>query len=812
MGRFILSVIIASLFLVSSKTFAGETNPNEAATVALCFFSNKTQHAGIAHYFPVKKNEHTLWLIFNFEPEGFVIISADKRFYPVLAWSPKGEFSPENIPENCSYWLKWYEKQILTVLKSPELLTSNHPAWELILANDFENETRAVQPLVTAKWDQGKFYNTMCPSESNGYDGHTPVGCVATAMAQVIYYYRFPERGNGIHSYIPPYNNGVYGVQVADFGNTFYSWDEMVDRCFTYNPAVAELSYHCAVAVNMKFSPTSSGASTSDIVPAMVNYFNYSPSAHLALRQSAGNYENWRQKLVTNLDNNRPVIYFSSSGYIGHAYVCDGYSDSTHFHFNWGWSGNHNGYYYINELIPGGIDLTQSQGGIFDIYPDTTTFDYPIFCQEQQTLSSSIGSVTDGSGSQNYQPEANCSWLIMPEDPVITNIQIDFSLFDLVGGTDYLHVYDGESNAAPLVGSFTGTTLPPVINSSQPSLYLQIETIGPATGKGFHANYHAYSLPFCHELKVINTSAGYLNDGSDFFNYSNNMDCNWLFAPEVPVFDSVEKMFIQFTRFNLELGDTLCVYDGKDAFSPLLAKLTGNTLPPQFTSSGQHLFLNFRTNESDSASGWEIKYTGIPPVYCSDTTLITAPSGIIEDGSGAKHYNINTFCHWKIHISEAEFVTLEFTEVDMELNYDYILIRDLNKPYVAPVRITGNNTPPPFTISSNNVLISFLSDSRDNGFGWELSYHASAGQIGEQTLRPVTFYPNPVTDVLGICQKANLSGVLSLGIFNLQGVELLREIRSEMEFKVDIKHFPKGIYLLEFNIENQIYYQKIVKL
>lgn len=812
MGKLIITAIFSLALFIQPAQLACEISRNEAELVATIFLSKKTKFDGIDSYKSISIDDLTIIHIFNFIPEGFVLTSADKRFPPILAWSSEGEFSPDDIPESCSLWLKWYKQQISDGLKNPNLLIGKHWDWEIILADDFENKTTTVQPLLTAKWDQGKFYNAMCPQESNGTDGHTPVGCVATAMAQLLYYYRFPMYGNGLHSYIPPYNNGVYGVQVADFGNTFYRWDEMVDQCFTYNDAVAELSYHCAVSVNMNFNPTSSGASTSNVGTALINYFNYAPSAQIALRSSAGNYENWRQMLVSNLDNNQPVIYFSSSGVIGHAYVCDGYSDSVYFHFNWGWSGNHNGYYYINELIPGGIDLTPGQGGVFNIYPDTTAFTYPQFCQENQNQTSINGSLTDGSGPLNYLPETNCSWLIKPYDPSITTIRLDFSLLDLHEGADFLQVFDGESNAEPLIGSFTGTTLPPVITSSQPMLFLQLETGSAETGKGFHANYHSYALPFCQGMEIITSPTGYLDDGSDFFDYGNNMDCGWLFAPEVPVYDSIETMNIQFTKFSLLLGDTLYVHDGPDALSPIMAALSGNSLPQQLTSTGQHFFLNFRTNETDSTSGWEIKYCGAPPVYCTDTAVLTESFGIIEDGSGDKHYNANTFCHWKIQVPEAEFVTIEFTKVDMELNYDYVLIRDLNKPYSAPVRITGNTIPPPFTISSNRVLITFFSDHLKNQSGWELQYHASAESIDSRFLHHFTVYPNPVTDVLIIRRKNNEMKDFTCTIFDLQGKELFTNQQAFSELALNLKNFQKGVYLLEINVGQQIIHYKIIKL
>ncbi|MBE0640266.1 MAG: C10 family peptidase [Bacteroidales bacterium] len=819
MARLILlfSIVISLLFF--TEILSGQVSADEAAKLAKNFFTQKSlgvnpqvKDAVITRHFAKIEHGKPLYHIFNFGQGGFVITSPDKRFIPVLAWSPIGEFDLNSVPENCAVWLDWYEVQIKKGMANPENLTGETSGlWEHYLKGFEIKDTKGVAPLLTVKWNQGKFYNALCPADPGGYDDHVPVGCVATAMAQLMFYYRFPYQGNGSHSYIPPYNNGTYGLQFADFGNTFYQWNEMTDECFTYNTAVAELSYHCAVAVNMKFSPSSSGANVSDIAPALSDYFNYLPNAQLMLRQSNGGYEAWRQMLTSHLENNQPVLYFSSSGYVGHAYICDGFQDSVYFHFNWGWSGNHNGYYYIDELIPGGIDLSQNQGGIFNIYPDTTLFEYPAHCQEGKLLSASEGSLSDGSGPLNYQSETSCSWLIKPDDPEMTNLRLDFSMFDLATENDSLFIYDGENYLAPLLGSFTGNLLPPVIVSTQPSLYLSFNSADTITGKGFQANYHAFSLPFCDGFTVITSPEGYLNDGSDFFNYSNGIDCSWLLAPEVPLYDSVEKMHIRFTGFSLASGDTLFIHDGIDYASPLLASLSGNDTPPEFTSSGQNLFLNFHTNESDSTSGWEINYTPVPPVYCSDTLFLNVPDGTIEDGSSNKHYNSNTNCFWHIQIPGTELITIEFTKVDMELNYDYVLIRDLNKPYSAPVRVTGNTIPPPITISSNKILISFFTDQRDNHYGWELKYHASAELVSEQAIHPFVIYPNPVSDRLIIRQKIETS-LITYRIFNMHGTVQSAGEGTENEVVVNMHFFKNGIYLIEIQIENQIFHRKIVKL
>lgn len=822
MPRFTTLHIISFLFLLIPAQLSGQVLPEEAAKVASHFLASKIDFPkqasfdiGTARTYIHSSDEDTLWYLFNFPGGGFVITAADRRIFPILAWSPSGEFDPASIPENCAVWMNWYEKQILHLKINSQTPGFNFENdWLRLLESATEsNLTEGVEPLLTARWDQGEFYNALCPADPGGIDGHVPVGCVAVAMAQIMYYYRFPEQGNGFHSYIPGYNNGVYGLQFADFGSTSYRWNQMVDKCFTGNSAVAELCYHAAVSVNMAFTPLSSGANVTGAAEAMNQYFHYLPNSQVVLRQNAGGYEIWQQMITSNLENGQPLLYFSNNGFQGHAYVCDGYSDSLHFHFNWGWSGNHNGYYYINELIPGGIDLTQSQGAIFDLFPDTTLFEYPAFCQGNQWLTHSVGSLEDGSGPENYLPGNTCTWLVQPENPEITNIRLDFSLFDLTPGSDFLQIFDGEDGDAPLIGSYSGNTLPPVIISSQPALFLQLNAADTIAANGFHANYHAFSLPFCSDLKLISSPTGILNDGSDFFDYSCNMDCDWLLAPQVPFYDSVEKIRIEFTRFQLAGGDTLFVYDGGSAESPLAAQLSGSEIPSPIISTGWQLFLNFRTNEADSANGWEIRYTALPPTYCTDTTLISNPSGTIEDGSGSKNYVAGTFCHWELNIPQAEFITFRFTKVDMELNYDYVLLRNLSKPFDPPVRVTGTYIPEPFTVLSNNVLITFYSDGSDNRDGWELSYHTSAESIPENPICQVSVFPNPVTDRLFLVQNQPAISLIRYRLMNFHGKKVAEGAGSDKYLVIEMKNFIKGIYLLEIETGNQtVINKKIVKL
>jgi hypothetical protein len=214
-------------------------------------------------------------------------------------------------------------------------------------------------------WGQGCYYNEDFPADLTGPCEHAYVGCVATAMAQIIKHYNFPKQGNGTHGY-----NSTYGWLEVDYGSTFYDWIPMEYQLEANNTAVAELVYHAAVSINTIFLQGGSGAFDFDVRNALINYFNYHNDAEFILRD---NYSgDWLEMLRTELDNSRPLLYggADSTYYTGHTLVCDGYQDSIFFHFNWGWDGQFNGYYNVDDLTAGGYLFNYQQDVVIGIQPN----------------------------------------------------------------------------------------------------------------------------------------------------------------------------------------------------------------------------------------------------------------------------------------------------------------------------------------------------------------------------------------------------------------------------------------------------------
>jgi hypothetical protein len=812
--------ILVLFVLLPLITFSQNLNKQRAAGLAVQFFAAgiEAKHLDLTTEISNIQTFHhediPVLHVVNFKNGGYVLTPTDDSFYPVLAYSFENSFSETELPPNVQSWLDWYSAQILAGINDPDkCYQEQNLLWDNFqeIARDMFLDETGVEPLSTSKWDQKDFYNEMCPTDPAGFGGHSPVGCVATAMSQLMFYYRFPPVGNGSYSYTPQYEDGIYGEQTADFGNTWYRWDEMQEQCFETNLAVAELSFHCGVSVNMEYQPNNAGASTTSVPSALINYFNYAPSAYYQDREDLGSTTQWLTLLMQSLDKRQPVLYRSTSGWAGHAYVCDGYQDSLYYHFNWGWSGNYNGYFYIEELIPGGMNLSFGQGAVLGAYPDTTQFDYPVFCEEPKILTSKFGTIEDGSGPDNYLPNTLCSWLIQPSDTTLTNVLLNFSILDTEADADIISIYNGSTAEAELLGEYSGNEIPETIYTTSDTIFVTFQSDGINEFNGWKLSYYAYRLPFCDEIFVLNDKDGVIEDGSNHLQYAHNTDCSWLIAPQVLITDSVDRVRLHFDLFSIAPGDTLYVYDGENESMPLLGKLSGWDQPGEIISSSNKIFLNFKTNSGWAGPGWKISYYSINPDYCKDTVWLIEQSGIIEDGSGTKNYVENTECYWVIDVPNAEFIILDFMEVDLEEFYDNVKVYDMNNSNQYIERVTGHKPCQPFTVNSNRVLLKFTTDNRDNYSGWLMAYHASVEGIDDEYFSTILITPNPFSDFISIKSDINIQN-LSYSVFDIYGkVMISGSFQNSNQTYINLKKLNKGIYFIRVSDGENFVTRKIIK-
>ena len=338
-------ILVMMCLLAIGTAWAGPINESQARSIATNFMASHAMpstNLRMAHKAPMKgataSNENAAYYVFNASGGGFVIVAGDDRAHPVLGYSDKGTFASQSMPEALQELLEGYTAQIEALslgAKPAERLTSEP----------------AIRPLVTASWSQNSPYNTKLPMLPNGQQAVS--GCVATAMAQVLYYWKHPAASTAI----PEYTSTSLGIYMPELPPAEFNWDAMQDAYLSTDTesdgavAAAQLTLYCAQSVKMNFLYYSSSANTALIPSVISTYFGYKASARCEYRENYST-QNWADLIYNELAEGRPVIYSGSKASGGHAFICDGYDGNGMFHMNWGWDGMSNGYYLLNVLNP----------------------------------------------------------------------------------------------------------------------------------------------------------------------------------------------------------------------------------------------------------------------------------------------------------------------------------------------------------------------------------------------------------------------------------------------------------------------------
>ena len=374
MKRFIfLSVLVA----IAMTSFADNVTIQQAQQVAHSFLRNKTGEITVVSQIECAESFQLQNMYIFSNDHCFVIVSKEDAVRPILGYSLDGGFSL-NAPSCVIDWLKTYDAAIDSVKeKGLRSTVEIKEDWDnLLQGRGLESKSRSyVEPLLQSTWDQGAPYNAFCPVEPEHSSGHTPAGCGATAMAQIMKYWGRPIRGIGSKTYIPR-DHPQYGELTVDFSSTEYDWDNMPNSINANSPqvqidAVATLIYHCGVSVEMDYGPGGSSVHKKIMDDAFRNYFNYNQELEY-YSDTVFTNEQWINRMKENLDLMMPILYRGSNydnNNGGHIFVCDGYDENNYFHFNWGWSGSHDGYFAIGNLHPTG-DYSFHNYAIFDCAPN----------------------------------------------------------------------------------------------------------------------------------------------------------------------------------------------------------------------------------------------------------------------------------------------------------------------------------------------------------------------------------------------------------------------------------------------------------
>ena len=308
----------------------------------------------------------------------FAMIAADDRLPAVLA---VGNSQP-SVTTGANPGFEWFCSSIEQVSR---ILTSRGATFTTTLPDPAKYPAK-VDALITSQWGQDAPYSYWCPT---GYgeicDDYTPdvvhccVGCVATALAQIVRYYRFPDHAAGTANFLIGDKDAS-----ASFDATF-DWDNMLDTypegqyTETQGRAVALLSYVCGLISGMTYATNESGSSNHSGLEGAKNYFGYNKDAEIVVRSDYSEPE-WMDMVYNELSHQRPLYYqgvyvnfIPSTGLVaaGHSFIIDGYNEQGLVHVNWGWYGNYDGYFDIALLDVRGFQFNSYQDMVINFVPDS---------------------------------------------------------------------------------------------------------------------------------------------------------------------------------------------------------------------------------------------------------------------------------------------------------------------------------------------------------------------------------------------------------------------------------------------------------
>ncbi len=345
--KYRLLAFVTLLFSFLGGSFAAvvsEKTAVETATLLLNQRGGSVFKGGNATVETVSQDGTPMYYIVRFEKGGWALISAEDTVDPLLGYSFDSRYVSEGQPEWVKGWLKEYTDQIKIARKTPAL--QRHYRW----AGDVITRatTEYINPLVTVNWNQGVPYNSLCPAVEGGPGGRAYVGCVAVAMGQALSVVRYPAHGVGIKSYV----SSVAGPLSVNFNNEpDYDWDAILSGANNY-AEVARLLYHCGVLIDMEYGADGSGAITNYIPNRFIEYYGFPETCVCYSRDTyKGGDAAWHELLQSELRRGRCVIYAGNEGNnVGHCFNLDGWDGIDKYHINWGWGGQNNGLFTIDNL------------------------------------------------------------------------------------------------------------------------------------------------------------------------------------------------------------------------------------------------------------------------------------------------------------------------------------------------------------------------------------------------------------------------------------------------------------------------------
>ena len=465
---YLLLLFVSCINMIQAKPI----DQAKAKNSAIRFLSQNLNPMELVFTYAEKlDNGNTGFYVFNMgTDQGFIIISGDDELHPVIGYSTEKAFA---VPSKNSNFGSWLQKRITEV---SFVQSSNYKNTDSKIKEEWNGvfnpgelkrtsgiNSVVVSPLVQTAWNQSPYYNDLCPSSS-------VTGCVATAMAQIMRYWRYPSSGTGSSSYCDCTSNGKsnnFGTLSCNYASTTYNWTNMPLAINSTNTDIATLMYQCGVSVEMDYDPNASGAwvITSDnpisAQTSYVNYFGYDPNTIKGLSRAYYNDADWLLLLKQDLNKNMPIQYVgydATQG--GHTWVCDGYDQNSFFHMNWGWGGYGNGFFSVDYLNVGGFNPAENEEALIGIKPPTIGTDAGISSINSPNGTScnlsvnpviklqNFGSATLTSCTINYKLDNGTTQIQnwTGSLPVFQSVNVTLPQLPVVAGTHSLTCFTGNPN------------------------------------------------------------------------------------------------------------------------------------------------------------------------------------------------------------------------------------------------------------------------------------------------------------------------------------------------------------------------------
>ena len=864
MKKIILSLILAVILI--SNGFGKTVDVNRAKKVASNYLSSMPgqypqwvsgsltlSHSAVENTTSgLTKSSIPLFYVFNITgSHGFIIISADDIIPPVLAYSNESSFSADNIPPNVEAWLKGYEDQISYAIRTNiNQVPGVRSLWNSLndgpLPGNQLKSAAGVNPLITSKWDQSPFYNDLCPYD-NTASKRTPTGCVATAMAMVMKYYKYPTTGIGSYSF----STNNYGTLSANFGATTYKWDSMPNSVTSANSAVATLMYHCGVSVKMGYTASSSSAwilasdNTKCAENALKENFGYANTLQGVEKKNYSD-TSWINLLKTELNASRPMVYGGEGTGGGHCFVCDGYDNTDKFHFNWGWGGSYDGYFLLTNLVPEGTGTGGGSGS---------------YTSGQEAIIGIRKPSSSGGGNRFFKLALNAP-VTCPADTINYEDSLSFHT-DIINNGQF--IFSGDISAC--------------IFDTNGIFINEVQTIkGIALAPGSHLpNGATFTNPGLTSMLPNTYFVGIMYRSSD---------TNWIIVPDTNTFRNNKRLVVINSTpiemystmiispgLYIKQGDSvsvkadivnhgttdfngtldLSIYDMEGYYVNFIGEKTNFTLPVNqhtmdLTFSTQSInvqpgsYLIALLYQPAGSSDWQLigssSYANPVKIQVNATPLVADQYEPNNTSQAATALPVSFSTNPAIIKTEGanchEGTDFDFYSLSLPAGFTYIISGNLVDAYNDSAQVYTldalwswstngttwsepyDDTIPDITMNNGGTIIFHVAPYFPGQTGtYQSTLRISRNPLGvRDQISPdeLRVYPNPVNDYLFI-ETANQQAVISgVKLFSITGRELAAMNFTELQsaYRMPVSEIQAGTYILAVTTANGIIHRQIV--